>query len=387
MKKKIIYVTKALWIGGIETALVNLLKHFNYEDYEVTLLVLHAELNMLEQIPDSCKVIVVDRERAVSFEDRYKYTRLYHLTEKSEHPSKFHTAMMWSVPVIRWIENQCYISYVKKHLETEKYDTCIIYSDVVAEIAIKAVKADKYLMVYHHGAMRHVYHDKIAYRKCEKIIAVSENQALALREFVPGAAEKIVTIHNLTDVDGILAKSSEKVSEIFEKEVTHIVSVGRVSYEKGMDLAIAACQELVLRGNTGIHWWIVGDGPDMENVKSVLRKAGMEEYVTLLGMKNNPYPYIAQADLYVQPSRFESFGLTIMEALILGKKVIATNTMGASEILKSSSQGVLCDVDSGEIAKVIETVISSDTYTYTQIDNSIFKKENQLQMQKLENLI
>ena len=54
MKKKIIFVTKALWIGGIETALVNLLKQFDYEKYDVTLLVLRAELDMLDQIHPKC---------------------------------------------------------------------------------------------------------------------------------------------------------------------------------------------------------------------------------------------------------------------------------------------------------------------------------------------
>ena len=61
MKKKIIFVTKALWIGGIETALVNLLKHFDYNKFDVTLLVLKAELDMLDQINPNCKVIIADR--------------------------------------------------------------------------------------------------------------------------------------------------------------------------------------------------------------------------------------------------------------------------------------------------------------------------------------
>ena len=76
-KKKIIFVTKALWIGGIETALVNLLNQFNYEKYEVTLLVLHAELNLLDQINPNCRILIADREKMFSFDEKYKYIKLF----------------------------------------------------------------------------------------------------------------------------------------------------------------------------------------------------------------------------------------------------------------------------------------------------------------------
>ena len=90
MKKKIIFVTKALWIGGIETALVNLLKYFDYDKYDVTLLVLKAELDMLDQIPPKCRVMIADREKTVTFQKRYGYSRLFHLTEETDSPSRLH---------------------------------------------------------------------------------------------------------------------------------------------------------------------------------------------------------------------------------------------------------------------------------------------------------
>ena len=76
MKKTILFVTKALWIGGIETALVNLLKQFDYEKYDVTLLVLRAERDMLDQIHPKCRVLIADREKTVTFSEKYRYSRL-----------------------------------------------------------------------------------------------------------------------------------------------------------------------------------------------------------------------------------------------------------------------------------------------------------------------
>ena len=390
MKKKIIFVTKALWIGGIETALVNLLKYFNYDKYDVTLLVLKAELDMLDQIHPKCHILIADREQMVSFQEPYKYKRLYHLTEEPDQPSGFHKIMMWSVPVIRWIENRFYIRYIRKMMRQEKYDTAVIYSDVAGETAVRAIKADKYLMFYHHGAMRHVYHDRVAYKKCEKIITVSANQAEKLRHFVPRYAQKVIVLPNLTDVDGVKRKGQLLSEEVFDTEKFNIVSVGRIAYEKGMDFAVSVCAKLVNAGFRNIQWWIVGDGPEMNNLKKQIQSLNMEEYINLVGMKQNPYPYIKQADLYVQPSRVESFGLTIAETLILGKPVLATNTDGAQAMLVDGQTGILCDIGEMDLFKNCCEILQ-DRSIINKIEKNLqlynYKDENRKKIKELEKLL
>lgn len=362
MKKKIIFVTKALWIGGIETALVNLLKYFDYDKYDVTLLVLKAELDMLDQIPPKCRVMIADREKTVTFQKRYGYSRLFHLTEETDSPSRLHRIMMWTIPMIRWTENRMYIRYIRKQMQREQFDTAVIYSDVAGETAVRAIKADKYVMFYHHGAMRHVYHDKIAYKKCNKIIAVSAHQAEALRNFVPRYADKIVAANNLADVNGIRVKSQETILEKFDKGYFNIVTCGRISKEKGMDLAVEACNRLIANGYKKIRWWIIGGGPAYNDVKKMVQKLNLESYVYMPGMKENPYPYIAKADLYVQPSRFEGYPMSILEAVILKKIVISTNNKGAEEMLKNLKCGILCKIDSTDLAEKISSIISDLQY-------------------------
>lgn len=359
MKKKIIFVTKALWIGGIETALVNLLNNFNYKKYDVTLLVFKAELDMLRQIHPKCRVLIADRDEMVSFKEMYRYSKLYHLTEEPKNPSRLHKMMMWAVPAIRWAENRLYIRYIRKLMQREMFDTAVIYSDVAGETAVRAIKAEKYLMFYHHGAMRHVYHDKIAYKKCERIIAVSENQAELLRRFIPQYKNKVIVIHNLTDVEEIRNKGTAITDEVFDKTKFNIVSVGRVSHEKGMDIAVKICSRLVEDGYKNIRWWIVGDGPAMEEVRKLIVELHMEKYVFTVGMKANPYPYIQQADLYVQPSRFEGYPMTILEALILGQLVISTDNPGASEIIDNNHTGILCPLDIEKLSVTIEMMIQT----------------------------
>ena len=358
MKKKFLFITEALWIGGIETALVNLLNRLDREKYDVTCLILRNDQTMAQRLPKQVCLQVADRHDMVSFSQSYCWARLYHLTEKSDNPSRLHRAMMWLVPAIKWVENRLYIRYIRKQLQNEHFDTCIIYSDVAAETAVRAVNAEKFLLFYHHGAMRRVYHDEIGYRRSEKIIAVSRHQAEKLCAFRPKYAHKIVTVHNLVDAERIREKGSEPVQESFLPERFNIVSCGRVSREKGMDLAVEACAKLVAAGYKHIHWWIVGGGPAEAEVREKITQLGMEKYVTMLGMQENPYPYIDAADLYVQPSRFEGYPLSILEALILGKPVVSTDNGGAGEILQLGITGLLCPISSEGLAETIEKLLS-----------------------------
>lgn len=386
MKKKIIFVTQALWIGGIETALVNLINRLDPWKYDITCLILQDEKPMAKRLPAHCRLLVADRERTVSFKERYRYPRIFHLTEEPENPSALHRAMMWLVPAIKWVENRLYIRYVRKQLQNEHFDTCIIYSDVAAEAAVRAVNAEKFLMFYHHGAMRHVYHDEVGYRKCERIIAVSQNQEERLRRFCPQYADKMMTIENITDVEGIIARSREPIPERYPQEQYNIVTCGRIAKEKGMDIAAEACAKLVAAGVEHIHWWIVGGGPAEAEVREKIAQLGMERYVTMLGMQENPYPYIAAADLYVQPSRVESFGLTIAEALILGQYVVSTDTDGAREILTDPTMGRICSVNAESLAQEILTVLQEKPERSTDILEK-FRQENLEKLHKFNALM
>lgn len=387
MKKKLIFVTEALWIGGIETALINLLKHLDYEKYDVTCLILRDDRTMASHLPEQCSLIVADREHVVSFQHPYQFSRLFHLTEEASNPSPLHRALMFLVPAIRWIENRLYIRYVRENLKEKHFDTCVIYSDRAAETAARGIRADKYLMFYHHGAMRREYHDEIGYRKSKEIIAVSNVVETALRSFRPRYAHKMITIHNLADVAGLHRKAADSISEVFSPETFHIVSCGRVSREKGMDLAVEACAELVRNGHRNIHWWIVGGGPAEGEVRRKISDLHMEDHVTMLGMKRNPWPYIQQADLYVQPSRFEGYPMTILEALILGRVVVSTANGGAAELIRNGETGLLCPISASGIADAVQKLLENPTQLeglWQNVAAIDMESENQKIIQQIE---
>lgn len=384
MKKKVIFVTEALWIGGIESALTNLLNALDYEKYDVTCLVLRSSLEMAYRIPRKCRLLVADREKTVTFSEGYRFARLYHLTEECANPSRLHRMFLWAVPVVKWVENRLYIRYIRKCLGTERFDTCVIYSDRTAETAVRAVKADRFLMYYHHGAMRRTYHDEIGYQRAEKVIAVSDGIGQKLKEYRPQYAQKVIAVPNLIDISQIIERSKDAIEDKFETGYFHIVSCGRIVHDKGMDIAVNAAAKLIEMGYRNIHWWIVGGGQDEEKIRELIIQKNLQEHVTLLGMKVNPYPYIAKADLFVQPSRIEAYGLTIAEALALGKPVVATDTEGASSVICDGVNGEVCKCDVDKLVNAIESCM--DEKTVCANAQEYFQKNNNLAKQKIERL-
>ena len=350
MKKKLIFITEALWIGGIETALVNLLNRLDYDRYDVTCLILRDCQDIACRIRPKCRLIVSDRQHPATFPDAYRYKRMYNLMEEPQHASRLRRGI-WHILrlLLRAPEARRYAAYVKKQLNGEHFDTAVIYSDRTAETAVRAVSADRFLMLYHHGAMRREYHDTYGYKKADKIIAVSEKLAERLRLYRPQYRDQIIAVNNLIDTAGVREKSLESLEAVFSKDCFNIVSCGRLSPAKGMDIAIDACARLVQNGYTDIHWWIVGGGPEEASLRAQIHVLGMEGYVTLLGMQSNPYPYIAQADLYVQPSRFEGYCGTILEARLLAVPILATRNAAEEQIVNDET-GSLCDPNAASIA-------------------------------------
>ena len=355
-KKKIIFVSQALWIGGIETALVNLINRLDYDKYDVTCLITQKYLDMAERLTKNCRLIVADRRSLVTFTSPYKFKRLYDILEEPQGATRFRR-FLWHIMNILFkaLENHLYSNYIKSQMKDECFDTAVIYSDRVAEITVKAIKAKKYLMFYHHGAMRKEYHDYYGYKKSDKIISVSENIAEKLKVYRKKYANKIVTVNNVIDIDSIIEKSKEPVEEeLFTENNYNIVSCGRFAKEKGFDLAVEACRLLVENNHKNINWIFIGDGPQRESIEKQIALYGLENYIKLIGMKKNPYPYIARADLFVQPSRVEAFGLTIAEAMVLGVPVLSTQTDGAKEIFEVKDNGFLCKVSGEDIFKSVQ---------------------------------
>lgn len=391
-KKKIIFVSQALWIGGIETALVNLINKLDYNKYDVTCLITQNYLDMAERLTKSCRLIVADRHSLVSFTKPYKFKKLYDILEEPQGATSFRR-LLWHILNILFkaLEMHLYSLYIKEQMTGESFDTAIIYSDRVAEITVKAINAKKFLMFYHHGAMRKEYHDRYGYEKSEKIIAVSDNIAQKLKEYRKKYANKIVTVNNVIDIESIIEKSKEDIVEdgLFSEDNFNIVSCGRLSPVKGLNFAVEAVARLVEEGYTDINWYIVGGGPIEEDIKKQIAAHKMEKHIFMLGMKNNPYPYMKNCDLFIQPSVFEGYSLSIMEAKILGTPILATYAAAGNQI-ENGIDGFLCDTNTLSVYKNILRLYENREELEnckSALMNCDFESINQRIISQLENFL
>ena len=86
---------------------------------------------------------------------------------------------------------------------------------------------------------------------------------------------------------------------MLDQNAFRVVSCGRLVADKGFDLALKACAELVRQGYTQLQWYIVGEGPEHASLEKQICAARAAEHMHLLGAQSNPYPILRQADLFV----------------------------------------------------------------------------------------
>ena len=152
-------------------------------------------------------------------------------------------------------------------------------------------------------------------------------------------------IPNSYDYEYLKEKSKEKVTDYdFEEDTPVILSVSRLAKVKNIDLLINA--HAILKKN-GIkqRLLIVGDGEYRKNLEDLCKRLNVENSVTFLGKKNNPYPYFIKSDIFVSASYIEGFSLTGIEAMALKVALIATDLPNAcATLIKIMKQVLLLQI-------------------------------------------
>lgn len=140
---------------------------------------------------------------------------------------------------------------------------------------------------------------------------------------------------------------------------TQLLTVGRYSYPKNLEGIPALCRGLVENG-VDAEWYIIGYGSDDSHIRRAIAREGMQERVRLLGKRDNPYPYIAACDWYVQPSRYEGKSVVVREAQILGRPVIVTAYPTAGAQVSDGVDGVIVPMERRACVEAMARAIADD---------------------------
>ena len=248
-------------------------------------------------------------------------------------------------PLIYWIGG--------KSLGTDKYDAVVCFSEGIA-YKVSCIPTKKYIQWIHcdysrHLAMNNPQRERYAYTRADKVVCVSEYAKQVFSEIYPEFADKVVAIHNVLNVEDIQARAKdvESMDERFQTDVFTIISCGRLDPVKQFNMIPSIANRLKQITDKDFRWYILGDGDKEESntIESEIKNFKLEEVVILLGAKSNPYPYMANAGLYVCTSQSESFPLVVNEAKALKVPVISNDFPSVRESIEEGIDGYVIPIE------------------------------------------
>ena len=319
--KKIIFGITSLTLGGAERVLVDLANKMS-ERFDITIFMLYSNGELEAELNKKIKLKTLYNK---------KYTELTFLEK-----------ILASLKVL--INKK---KIFKKYVDKEEYIAQISFLEgaITRIFSVKSnFKTKKIAWV--HNDMQKVFGngikakikkimDEKAYQKYNDIIFVSEDNEKAFNSFYKeNIKSRKNIIKNYVSSERILNLSVElsEYKKTYKEDEINVVQVSRLVEQKAIDRLIKVSAKLI-NENSKIHIYVIGDGPLKERLQKQIEDLNVEEKITLLGAKKNPYPYIKNADVFGLFSYFEGYGIVIDEAKMLQKYVIITDT-AAREALK-----------------------------------------------------
>lgn len=394
--KKILITSFDMGIGGVERSLVNMLDNFDYENYEVDLMLYRHQGEFLDMIPD--KVNLLDEKEGYnSFGDSLnkvikegKYA-LASARIKAKLVA-MGTKTTKKVEEIGYYQDQLANKYSNKYLndiDTE-YDTAISYVWPHDMVAYKVNAKKKIAWI--HTDYSTIYVDRKIdmelWNKFDYIVSISQDCTDAFVKMYPSLKEKIVLVENIRSPKFINKMADEECKDMNDSNEIKLLTVGRLCHAKAIDNAIKTMKLLKNKGINNVKWYVIGYGPDEEMLRNLIKECNVSDRIFLLGKKTNPYPYMKKCDIYIQPSRYEGKSVTVLEAQMLGKPVLITNYPTAKSQLKHDVDGYITDLSVEGIVIGIENLINDINLRHKLEKNtSEFDYSNVEELEKLYEII
>lgn len=211
----------------------------------------------------------------------------------------------------------------------EKYDVAISYIDGTASYYVmEKVTADKKVLWLHSDYQKQGYEpsfDEGYYQACDAVVTVSAECREAIRRALPQIDGKLHVLENISSWQAVLEKSrAGECPEYAGADGLKLLCVGRLHEQKGMDIAVEAARCLKAAG-LRFCWLVVGEGSERPKLEQMIAAYGLTDCFRLIGSRENPYIYMRECDILVQPSRIEGKSIVLDEAKMLCKPIVVTD--------------------------------------------------------------
>lgn len=354
-------------VGGTEKALLSMLSEIDKKKYDVTLLMLEKFGGFLDDIPEWVNVKYVNY-----------YSDIKSVLNKPLHKTALEQIKSGRIGEFIKYSYFYLLSKIKKdriflfkhilknypNLEKE-YDLAVAYAgpmEFISYFVANKIKAKKKIQWVHFDITKigvNYNFTRRIYSKYDKIFVVSEQAKEKFIENIPSLNNKTEVFYNIVSRN-LVRQMSEGESFTDGFNGIRILTVGRISQEKNQGMAIPILARLKSDGYN-IRWYCIGDGSKYrEECERLIKSHHIEDSYIILGTKTNPYPYMKDCDLYVQPSLHEGYCITLAEAKCFDNPIIATNFTGAREQLIETGCGLVSEIDENDLYIKIKEILDND---------------------------
>lgn len=394
MKKKIIFMVINMNIGGTEKALLNMISELPQEYFDVTILMLEEYGGFLDLIPSHVNIEKVDGYRDIQniYNNPPKLSAI-RLIKKGNVLKAFNILFFHLFSKV-FKDRKPFLKYILKDhpINNNKYDLAVAYAgpmDLITYFVLNKIVAKKKFQWIHFDVTKIGFNKTVEskmYNKFDKIFVVSEDGRNKLINMIPSIDKKTEVFSNITSPELIYRQSKEGKGYTDSFDGVRILTIGRLTNEKGQDMAIKALSMLIKEGYK-VRWYCLGEGSSREKYEKLVEEYNLQNQFVFLGVDPNPYPYIAQCDIYVQPSRHEGYCITLAEARCFKKPIVTTDTIGAKEQIKNGETGLIVGANEFELYYAVIKLINNQNLRNSFTQNLEKEHINTVDMNKLCKLI
>lgn len=367
--KKIFIASHCMELGGAERSLLGILNSIDYKKYEVDLMLYRHTGELLKYIPEEVNLLPEDKQMsmlAIPFTNvvkkgqfmmaygRYKGKKKAIEYEKNNANGKESMVMLdyshkYTVPYVKKTINKMYdlaISFLTPHY--------YVAEKINAKVKLAWMHTD------YSNYLLDVKSELEMWSKYDHIASISSKCTEGFLKVFPELKDKIIEISNVNAEKLIRQQATEEDAMDMKTQDDEVClcSIGRFAHAKNFDHIPAIASKIKEQG-IKFKWFIIGYGGEEQLIREKIKEENMEDTVIILGKKANPYPYIKNCDIYVQPSRYEGKAVTVIEAQMLEKPVIITAFPSSSSQLEDGVDGVIVPMDDEGCAKGIVNVIKN----------------------------
>ncbi len=371
--KKLLFSAVSLDIGGIETALVTLLNYLVKQKengkykYEITLFLEKKEGAFLEKIdkkiqikkycPSRCRIVIL--RKLFNFAKQTVFKIMY--KNKFDFSCAYATYSKPASFVARTASQNCCLWVHSEYMQM--FDN----------------NKEKYFEFF-EGVKANKFKNIVFVSENAKDIFVNNYKNSKLNE---NLAKEATVIYNLIDVEDILKKSQEKISEKKLDEIFTFLNVGRHTEEDKKITRLIEATKKLNENNLNFRLLLVGSGNRTEEYKNMVKKYNLEKKIIFLGKKTNPYPYFKISDSLILTSEYEGFPVVYLEAMVLDTPIITTDVSDSKQIIQDKF-GIVTQKDVDSIYNAMKDAILHGINVKEKFD---YKKYNQDIKEKLDKII